>query len=91
MMCKLTIIESFFGSTSYVKDTKELIPLPPLPGDGRMGFGLAATDDGKLIAVGGHNFNYQTMSNVTMLDTQADKLEWQNLPDMPSTIAYFKN
>lgn len=63
----------------------ELIPIPPLPGNARMGFGLGATDDDKIIAVGGHNFNYQTMTSVAMLDTQAEELKWQHLPDMPSS------
>ncbi|CAF3406885.1 unnamed protein product [Rotaria sp. Silwood1] len=49
-----------------------------------MGFGLAATDDSKIISVGGHNFNYETMSNVNMLDTKLDKFEWRNLPYMPN-------
>lgn len=54
-----------------------------------MGFGLAATDDDKIIGVGGHNFNYQTMTNVTMLDTQAEEFKWQDLPAMPSRILKF--
>ncbi|UJR20959.1 hypothetical protein I4U23_024066 [Adineta vaga] len=49
-----------------------------------MGFGLAATDDNKIIIVGGHNFDFESMSNVTMLDTQAEEFKWQNLPDMPN-------
>ncbi|CAF0988230.1 unnamed protein product [Rotaria sp. Silwood1] len=68
----------------YSNNTKELIELPPIPGNGRMGFGLAATDDSKIISVGGHNFNYETMSNVNMLDTKLDKFEWRNLPYMPN-------
>lgn len=60
--------------------------MPPLPGNGRMGFGLAATDDEKIIGVGGHNFNYETSSNVAILDTLMDKLVWRNLPNMPSKI-----
>ena len=53
-----------------------------------MGFGLAATDDDKIISVGGHNFNYETMTNVTMLETQMDTYQWQSLPDMPGMIVY---
>lgn len=75
---------------SYNNKSKELISVPPLPGNGRMGFGLAATDDDKIIGVGGHNFNYETMTNVTMLDTQADTFKWQNLPDMPSRVFVFR-
>ncbi len=71
---------------SYNNESKELIPIPPLLENGRMGFGLAATDDDKIIGVRGHNFNYESMTNVTMLDTQAEKFKWQNLPDMPSRI-----
>ncbi len=73
---------------SYNNKSKELISIPTLPGNGRMGFGLAATDDDKIIGVGGHNFDYESMSNVTMLDTQAEKFEWQNLPDMTSKVLY---
>ena len=63
-----------------------MLPIPALPGHGRMGFGLAATDDDKIIVVGGHNFDFEPMSNVTMLDTQAEVLQWQDLPDMPSKL-----
>lgn len=77
-------IKSFIYS--YNNNTKELIMLPPLPGNGRMGFGLAATDDNMIISVGGHDFNYETISSVNMLDTQTDKFEWQKLPDMPSKV-----
>ena len=49
-----------------------------------MGFGLAATDDDRIVCVGGHNFNYETLSNVTILDTKAEKYEWETQPDMPS-------
>ncbi len=69
---------------SYDNQSKELIPIPPLPGNGRMGFGLAATDDDRIIGVGGHDFSYETMTNVAILDTRAEKFQWQNLPDMPS-------
>ncbi|CAF4426900.1 unnamed protein product, partial [Adineta steineri] len=53
---------------SYNNISKELISIPPLPGNGRMGFGLAATDDNKIIVAGGHNFDYEPMLNVIMLD-----------------------
>ncbi|CAF0998050.1 unnamed protein product [Adineta steineri] len=66
----------------YNNTSKELISIPPLPGNGRMGFGLAATDDNKIIVAGGHNFDYEPMSNVTMLDTQTNNFKWENLPDM---------
>lgn len=49
-----------------------------------MSFGLAATDDDRIIGVGGHNFTYDTMTKVHMLDTRAKKFKWQSLPDMPS-------
>ncbi|CAF1020068.1 unnamed protein product [Rotaria sordida] len=68
----------------YNNNSKELISIPPVPGNGCMGFGLAATDDDKIIVVGGHNLNYETMSNVTILDSKTDKLEWKNLPNMPN-------
>lgn len=71
-----------FGS--YKDENKELIPIPPLPGKGRMSFGLAATDDDRIIGVGGHNFTYDTMTKVHILDTNAQKFQWQSLPDMPS-------
>jgi hypothetical protein len=51
-----------------------------------MGFGLAATDDEKIIGVGGHDFNYEAIPSVTILDTHAEKLQWKNLPDMPSKV-----
>ncbi len=82
-ICEGDSISKYF---SYNNKSKELISVPTLPGNGRMGFGLAATDDDKIIGVGGHNFDYESMSNVTMLDTQAEKFEWQNLPDMPSKV-----
>jgi hypothetical protein len=75
---------------SYDNDSKELIPVPPLPGEGRMGFGLAATDDNKIISVGGHNFNFECMATVSMLDTRAETWQWQNLPDMPSKLTLFR-
>jgi hypothetical protein len=55
-----------------------------------MGFGLAATDDDEIIAAGGHDFNYETMVDINILDTHADKLEWKNLPDMPSKVLHLK-
>lgn len=73
---------------SYDNNTKELVAIPPLPGNARMGFGLAATNDNKIIIVGGHNFDFESMSDVIMLDTQAEVLKWQNLPDMPSKFTY---
>jgi hypothetical protein len=36
---------------SYNNESKELIPIPPLPGNGRMGFRLATTDGDKIIGV----------------------------------------
>jgi hypothetical protein len=49
-----------------------------------MGFGLATTDDDQIIAVGGHDFSYETMTNVAILDTRTENFQWKNLPDMPS-------
>ena len=69
---------------SYNNQSKELVSIPPIPGNGRIGFGLAATDEEQIIGVGGHDFNYQTMTNVAMLDTQTEKMKWEDLPDMPS-------
>ena len=63
-----------------------MVPIPALPGHGRMGFGLATTDDDKIIVAGGHNFDFESMSNVAMLDTQAKVLQWQDLPNMPSKL-----
>lgn len=71
-------------SHSYDEGSKEFSRIPTVPGNGRMGFGLAATDDDAIIVVGGHNFDYQTMRNVTMLDTQTEAMKWVDLPDMPS-------
>jgi hypothetical protein len=41
-----------------------------------MGFGLAATDDDQIIAVGGHD--------VAILDIRTENFQWKNLSDMPS-------
>jgi len=71
---------------SYDNTSKELVRIPTVPGYGRMGFGLASTEDDKIIIVGGHNFDYETMQNVTMLDTQVQDLKWEDLPSMPSII-----
>lgn len=72
---------------SYDNESKKLITIPPIPGNGRMGFGLAATEDSKIISVGGHDFDFESVPNVSMLDTQAETLQWQKLPDMPSEFA----
>ena len=69
---------------SYDNRSKKLLAIPPLSNDGRMGFGLAATEDDRIVCVGGHNFNYETLSSVTILDTKAEKYEWKTQPDMPS-------
>ena len=58
--------------------------IPPLPGNGRMGFGLAATENDEIIGVGGHDFDYQTLTAVNLLDVNSVQLEWKNLPEMPS-------
>lgn len=71
---------------SYDTKTDELIEIPPLPGNGRMGFGLAATETDQIIGVGGHNFDYETLTSVNLLDVNSEKLQWKNLPDMPSTL-----
>lgn len=55
-----------------------------------MSFGLAATDDDRIIGVGGHNFTYDTMTKVHILDTHAEKFQWQSLPDMPSRQSCFR-
>ena len=56
-----------------------------------MGFGLAATEDDRIIGVGGHDFSYETMTNVAILDTRAESFQWNNLPDMPSkTFSRYK-
>lgn len=90
MKCFAFVLRLFFFSTlfvlSYDNKNKELTSIPPLPGEGRIGFGLAATDNDQIISVGGHNFQYQTMSTVTMLDTNADKFVWEKLPDMPGEL-----
>lgn len=73
---------------SYDAKNHELMEIPPLPGNGRMGFGLAATENDEIIAVGGHNFDYETLTSVNLLDINDEKLEWKNLPDMPSTLEH---
>lgn len=71
---------------SYDNTSKELVRIPTVSGRGRMGFGLAASDDEKIIVVGGHNFDYETMQNVSMLDIHAGNLKWEDLPSMPGRI-----